>query len=1268
MDQVGKPCEFRGHLTKSSMKTQLIQVGLAMISLGIHEASSQILVNGSFEAGFAGWTATGNQQIKSASPYEATDGINLVAFNGQEMAPDGVLSQTFSTVSGQTYTLQFDAGVLSYNTNSQSIQVTVNGLGSLFSQTITIFGLGGASNHWLPQSFTFVADSASATLTFRDQSSSTSALDLLLDHVRVTSGSSPGNTAPVAATDSYSTPMNVPLAVSAPGVLANDTDAQSNPLTAVIHANPSHGSIALNPNGSFTYTPATGYSGADSFTYHASDGSLESNIVAVNITVNSGHVATYAHYRMGDGSPSTNGGRNLPYDASGNGRHMVTAATGTPAISSSGGPNNDAFYTFSGDNQFYTGAAGGWDPPEDNVGVEVWVRTTHVAQLNAHVFGSGNNASGLNIGYDVTGGRGWFGAVAGKEFAGFVGSANYPGNTWIHLAVVRTSGTTTFFVNGNANGTSAAVPNNATGNEALRMAVNSDDSNPFQGAIAEARVFTFEAGSFNPATDLLFTPVTPGIVRELSVPTISGRSYIARFSILPVSGGTTVPRLQLSITGSSPLKEIALRTSLPAAAVSVPYIYKFTANSSTTVLRFTTLDGDSATAAQVAGLQVAEPLTLPPSTTPNARQQAQIDRRYGLFLHFGINTFTGNEWGSGAESPSIYQPTALDVDQWVRTASEAGMRYVLMISKHHDGFCMWDSGWTTHDVGSSSVKTDILAAAAAACRKYGIQMAIYYSLWDRHEPTYTSPIDDDYNQYMQRQLTELLGNYGPVCELWLDGAWEKANTRWPSIELYDLVRRLQPDCQVSTNWTIGLPWNPDANLILPVNQEQGYPIRYFPSDFRLGDPYLPKNPDPKVFSNNGNSYYLPFEATITLSGANNWFYHSDDVTDKSVSDLAALYGQATAQNNILVLNAPPDRRGRVRDLERSTLFQLRDQLGLKSGLSLPYGGTVRSVPGKIEAEDFDVGGPDVAYHDQTPANLGGQYRNSESVDIETTSDSGGGYRVTGTSAGEWLKYTITVASPGDYTLTMRTANAVAGGQAKVEIDGIEVSGLITIPQTGGMDAWQSVAVSGIQLGVGEHILRLVMVTDAPGGAVGAFNWISLASGSVNTKPHATGDSYSTDQALTLVVPAAGVLANDTDAEINPLTAVVDRMPSHGVLTLNSNGGFTYVPSAIFTGMDSFTYHANDGGLDSDVATVLITVNPFRFGPFWMTGSPGNIILNLSATRAGWYVLDRSDDLDHWERIDEQQVADPGMIQFFDTQTTGLPVKQIFYRIGIQWPP
>lgn len=156
------------------------------------------------------------------------------------------------------------------------------------------------------------------------------------------------------------------------------------------------------------------------------------------------------------------------------------------------------------------------------------------------------------------------------------------------------------------------------------------------------------------------------------------------------------------------------------------------------------------------------------------------------------------------------------------------------------------------------------------------------------------------------------------------------------------MRRLQPDCQVSTNWTIGLPNNLDQQ-VLPGNQQEGYPVRYFPSDFRLGGPYLPKFPDPKVFSKNGNSYYLPFESTVTLSSQNRWFYHTGDSTNKSLDELAALYYSATAQNNILVLNAPPDRSGKVRALERNTLFRLRDKLGLSAGVPLPQNQTGAST-------------------------------------------------------------------------------------------------------------------------------------------------------------------------------------------------------------------------------------------------------------------------------------------------------------------------------------
>ena len=506
------------------------------------------------------------------------------------------------------------------------------------------------------------------------------------------------------------------------------------------------------------------------------------------------------------------------------------------------------------------------------------------------------------------------------------------------------------------------VPNDATGTGALHMAVTSGGGALFDGDIAEARIFTFQPGAFDPSTDLLVTPVPPTMVREESFTTVPGKTYLAKFQIHPAPGETSVPRMRLDINGQALRQASSLLEPLPSLATGVPYCIRFTADAASTTLRFTGILGDSADASQVGSLQVEEPISAIPSTTPNARQQAQIDRRYGLFLHYGINTFHNEEWTDGTKPVSSYQPTALDVEQWVRTAYEAGMGYVLLISKHHDGFCVWDSPWTDYDVGSTSVPNDIIAAAAAACQKYGIKLAIYYSLWDRHEPSYSN--DSAYNQYMLRQLSELLGNYGPVCELWLDGGWDKANTRWPSIEIYDLVRRLQPDCLVSTNWTIGAPGNPDQATVQPADQQEGYPIRYFPSDFRLGDPALPKLSDPKIFSYAGQSYYLPFESTITLSSQNRWFYKTNDLFNKSVSELTELYYLATAQNNILVLNAPPDRSGRIRETERNTLFQLRDKLGLSPGTRLPRNVTETLTPtaSSVWANDFANYGPLQAFN------------------------------------------------------------------------------------------------------------------------------------------------------------------------------------------------------------------------------------------------------------------------------------------------------------------
>ena len=174
--------------------------------------------------------------------------------------------------------------------------------------------------------------------------------------------------------------------------------------------------------------------------------------------------------------------------------------------------------------------------------------------------------------------------------------------------------------------------------------------------------------------------------------------------------------------------------------------------------------------------------------------------------------------------------------------------YVILITKHHDGFCLWDSKFTEYDVANSGNPTNVVEAVAKACKKYNIGLGLYYSLWDRKENgnDYTnnrhpyqyrvdSLLDKSYNTYMINQLNELMDitdNYSAIVEFWFDGGWTKANYRWPLKEIYQTIKSREPECQIGINWTIGLPENPDYQAVFPKQQKEGYPIRYFPSDFR----------------------------------------------------------------------------------------------------------------------------------------------------------------------------------------------------------------------------------------------------------------------------------------------------------------------------------------------------------------------------------------------------------------------------------------------------
>lgn len=344
------------------------------------------------------------------------------------------------------------------------------------------------------------------------------------------------------------------------------------------------------------------------------------------------------------------------------------------------------------------------------------------------------------------------------------------------------------------------------------------------------------------------------------------------------------------------------------------------------------------------------------SLEPNAGQRALIARGYGMFIHFGVNTFNEVEWSKGNLPVASYHPTQLDCDQWIATAKEAGFRHVILVTKHHDGFCLWDSRYTDYDIASSPVPADVVAAVAQACRKYGLELGLYYSLWDRHEPTHREPDPARYVAYMKAQLTELLTNYGDICEVWFDGAWAKPDEQWRIPELYSLIKSLQPNCQVTVNHTIG-PRPPKGSQVKnPADYAAGDVIRFWPVDFRTKDPNLARADDPKEYTApDGQRHYLPFEHTICLSDRWNWFQKKNVLPARTPDELEELFYWCTANDNVLIVNLPPDQTGRIRENERVAIFRAADQLGIRGGLTPLPAAPVNQAAGVAATADSERG-------------------------------------------------------------------------------------------------------------------------------------------------------------------------------------------------------------------------------------------------------------------------------------------------------------------------
>jgi alpha-L-fucosidase len=319
---------------------------------------------------------------------------------------------------------------------------------------------------------------------------------------------------------------------------------------------------------------------------------------------------------------------------------------------------------------------------------------------------------------------------------------------------------------------------------------------------------------------------------------------------------------------------------------------------------------------------------LPPSAVlpvPSAEQIAWHEMEQNAFIHFTTNTFTGLEWGNGDEDPKIFAPSTLDAEQWIRTLKEAGFKGVILTCKHHDGFCLWPSKYTKHSVKNSLYKNgngDVVKEVSDACKKYGLKFGVYLSPWDRNHANYGKP---EYIEYYRNQLKEIFTSYGPVFEMWFDGAnggtgyYGGANEKrtidgstyydWPTT--LDMVRTLEPgiiffsDAGPGVRWVgneKGLAGETNWNIITPDTLFAG----------KAGIENLLN-----TGSENGTTW-IPAEVDVSIRPG--WFYHAEeDNKVKTPERLFEIYLTSVGRGSTLLLNIPPDKRGLIHENDIAAL-------------------------------------------------------------------------------------------------------------------------------------------------------------------------------------------------------------------------------------------------------------------------------------------------------------------------------------------------------------
>lgn len=369
-------------------------------------------------------------------------------------------------------------------------------------------------------------------------------------------------------------------------------------------------------------------------------------------------------------------------------------------------------------------------------------------------------------------------------------------------------------------------------------------------------------------------------------------------------------------------------------------------------------------------------LDLYTSIVPNERQLKIQELKFYAFVHYSVNTFTNKEWGTGKESPKVFNPKNQNTDEWCKAIKSAGMKGVVLTCKHHDGFCLWQTKTTEHSIRNSPYKNgkgDVVRELSDSCRKYGLKFGVYLSPWDRNCPLYGTP---EYNDFYIEQLTELLTNYGEIFMLWLDGACGSDADGKPKQD-YDFERiwstalRLQPNivmsgCAPDVRWVgneSGKARKSEWNVVPKFQYElQNFAVNCQTDDNmkkfqkRCQDVMLEDIGSREFLANYDSFMWYPAEVDVSIRLG--WYYHPlQALTLKSLHRLMSIYYGSVGSNCLLILNIPPNRNGQFskRDVRRlqqmGKWLKIEDECVIESSYTLSDDGMIADISFEKQSVD-----------------------------------------------------------------------------------------------------------------------------------------------------------------------------------------------------------------------------------------------------------------------------------------------------------------------------